>query len=108
MASERSWFLIIKFTLLAVDNLKNVLLWIDTTLERWLSGRKRQIANLLIGSGLSEGSNPSLSVEYHQLAKIQFGKNPTFLGWNSFVDPPFFKAKRERAPIDMGNLINST
>lgn len=32
-------------------------------LERWLSGRKRQIANLLIGLDLSEGSNPSLSVQ---------------------------------------------
>jgi hypothetical protein len=32
-------------------------------LERWLSGRKRQIANLLYGSkGRTEGSNPSLSV----------------------------------------------
>jgi hypothetical protein len=34
------------------------------TLERWLSGRKRQIANLLYGRQLrTEGSNPSLSVE---------------------------------------------
>ncbi len=32
------------------------------SMERWLSGRKRQIANLLYGSkGRTEGSNPSLS-----------------------------------------------
>lgn len=32
-------------------------------MERWLSGRKRQIANLLYGRQLrTEGSNPSLSV----------------------------------------------
>lgn len=31
-------------------------------LERWLSGRKRQIANLLKVLIPSEGSNPSLSV----------------------------------------------
>ncbi len=30
--------------------------------ERWLSGRKRQIANLLYDLGRTEGSNPSLSV----------------------------------------------
>jgi hypothetical protein len=34
----------------------------QNTKERWLSGRKRQIANLLMPLGVSEGSNPSLSV----------------------------------------------
>jgi hypothetical protein len=34
----------------------------DAYLERWLSGRKRQIANLLMPLEVSEGSNPSLSV----------------------------------------------
>ena len=81
----------------AVDKLENVLLWTDTTLERWLSGRKRQIANLLIGSGLSEGSNPSLSVEYHQLtdknilsAKIQLsllGKAVLVRAFSKWCDP---------------------
>ncbi len=31
-------------------------------MERWLSGRKRQIANLLYLLEGTEGSNPSLSV----------------------------------------------
>ena len=41
----------------------NIMLFcISPTLERWLSGRKRQIANLLYGINRTEGSNPSLSV----------------------------------------------
>lgn len=36
-------------------------------LERWLSGRKRQIANLLRVLTSFEGSNPSLSVLFNPL-----------------------------------------
>jgi hypothetical protein len=39
-----------------------VLLLVTVILERWLSGRKRQIANLLRVLTSFEGSNPSLSV----------------------------------------------
>lgn len=40
--------------------------------ERWLSGRKRQIANLLYGEFRTEGSNPSLSVFLQPFAGVHF------------------------------------
>ncbi len=47
-------------------------------LERWLSGRKRQIANLLYVLGRTEGSNPSLSVSATDLASeaLHLGRSP--------------------------------
>ncbi len=40
--------------------------------ERWLSGRKRQIANLLYGELRTEGSNPSLSVFLQPVVGVRF------------------------------------
>jgi hypothetical protein len=42
--------------------MKSVIITFADLMERWLSGRKRQIANLLYGLDRTEGSNPSLSV----------------------------------------------
>jgi hypothetical protein len=50
------WQLTIDISIFALVTL------VFVTLERWLSGRKRQIANLLERFGVPEGSNPSLSV----------------------------------------------
>jgi hypothetical protein len=54
---------------------------IVSPLERWLSGRKRQIANLLYGSKVrTEGSNPSLSVllesktDFNSLVCVRAGR----------------------------------